>query len=227
MLGFLINIYFDVIVDAGVFDEWFDISAEFLPLEIVKQNIHNINLKYLEYNINIPDEFYDELKLELHHARMFNTSNKLTERFLIGHDILFNPCNSRLSNMFILSNAKRINSESKELASWKITNEFATWLLKVLAVNKKYKTINILFNNLNIKYYILKPYEQLISIKQMQYINRYEYIVKNMHMIHMFECIPFRIYKEHSLITLFDRIMPMYNVVASQIYKFKKQFCFL
>ena len=199
----------DMIVEAGVFNEWSDISPEFLSLEIIKQNIHSINLRHLKYNINITDEFYDELKL--YQARMLNTSNKITERFLTNHDILFNPCNSRLSNMFILSNANRINPESKELASWKITNEFAIELLQVLAADKKYKTISRLFNNLNINYNILEQYEHLVSNKQIPYINRYEYIAKNMHAIYLFECIPFRIYKENSLTILFDRIKPTYN----------------
>jgi hypothetical protein len=205
----------DLIIEAGEFDEWSDISPEFLPLEIIKQNINGINLRHLEYNKELTYEFYDELKLDIRSARLLNTSNKLTEKFLTSHKILFNPCNDLLSNEFILLNVKRINHQSKGFDRWKITNNFATELLLALADNKKCVTISKLFNNLDISYSVLEPYELLISHKSACRINRYEYIVKNMHIIYMFECIPFRVYKEHSLTILFDRIKPIYDIPVS------------
>jgi hypothetical protein len=212
----------NVLLRRGDFDQWSNISAEFLPLDFVTYYSHRLNFTYAHYNDEITTDVYDRIKFIHHQYAQLSENDKLSESLIHNHDNMdFNINNKNLSDEFILAHANRILPSSIHMRP--MSSEFVIKLANavvsfkktgininvlVALMNKKNTDVNLILNILIKEMYPTLVYSPVgfKHIDEFRDVCRFEFINKNMNLLHKFQVIPFSIYKKYNICTLFDRI---------------------
>ena len=202
------------------FAKWKNISVEYLPIEYIKKYTASLNFYRANYNKEITTEVLDDLTLTADQICQLANCSKLSMAFIRKYlankkySVLFEPNNKNLTIDFIISIANNIDLVS--LRTYPMTDDEAVRFYTIH--NLKRQTAITFMINESISYACAKQMfnaafgTKWANAKSLQYINtiseitRYEFIYDNIHVVHLFNRIPLKIYEEFKLVSMLERI---------------------